>query len=58
MLVRLARAYAGELKVLAIGPLTNIAEALRLGAFFAVARGVDHGDGRGGPGPREHHSGG
>jgi purine nucleosidase len=30
MLVRLARSHAGELKVLAIGPLTNIAEALRL----------------------------
>jgi purine nucleosidase len=30
MLVRLARAHAGALKVLAIGPLTNIAEALRL----------------------------
>lgn len=30
MLVRLARAYPGSLKVLAIGPLTNIAEALRL----------------------------
>ncbi|MCQ6269129.1 nucleoside hydrolase [Pseudarthrobacter sp. R1] len=30
MLVRLARAYRGSLKVLAIGPLTNIAEALRL----------------------------
>ena len=30
MLVRLARTYPGTLKVLAIGPLTNIAEALRL----------------------------
>lgn len=30
MLVRLARENAGELRVLAIGPLTNIAEALRL----------------------------
>jgi purine nucleosidase len=30
MLVRLARLYPGSLKVLAIGPLTNIAEALRL----------------------------
>ncbi|MDQ0870159.1 purine nucleosidase [Arthrobacter sp. V1I9] len=30
MLVRLARLYPGTLKVLAIGPLTNIAEALRL----------------------------
>ncbi|MGX1162005.1 purine nucleosidase [Arthrobacter sp. SLBN-100] len=30
MLVRLAHAHAGALKVLAIGPLTNIAEALRL----------------------------
>ncbi|TDL33716.1 nucleoside hydrolase [Arthrobacter nitrophenolicus] len=30
MLVRLARAYPGTLRVLAIGPLTNIAEALRL----------------------------
>ncbi|GAA3404696.1 nucleoside hydrolase [Pseudarthrobacter polychromogenes] len=30
MLVRLAHTYSGSLKVLAIGPLTNIAEALRL----------------------------
>ncbi|ELT44420.1 nucleoside hydrolase [Arthrobacter nitrophenolicus] len=30
MLVRLARTYPGTLRVLAIGPLTNIAEALRL----------------------------
>lgn len=30
MLVRLARSHAGSLRVLAIGPLTNIAEALRL----------------------------
>ncbi|MEW1810495.1 nucleoside hydrolase [Pseudarthrobacter phenanthrenivorans] len=30
MLVRLARLYPGELRVVAIGPLTNIAEALRL----------------------------
>ncbi|MBX7442927.1 MULTISPECIES: nucleoside hydrolase [unclassified Arthrobacter] len=30
MLVRLARAYPGTLRVVAIGPLTNIAEALRL----------------------------
>lgn len=30
MLVRLARENAGELRVVAIGPLTNIAEALRL----------------------------
>ncbi|MFB8369853.1 nucleoside hydrolase [Pseudarthrobacter sp. NPDC055928] len=30
MLVRLAHAYPGTLRVLAIGPLTNIAEALRL----------------------------
>ncbi|MFI2563749.1 nucleoside hydrolase [Paenarthrobacter sp. NPDC018779] len=30
LLVELARQYAGELRVVAIGPLTNIAEALRL----------------------------
>lgn len=30
MLVRLARTYPGTLRVVAIGPLTNIAEALRL----------------------------
>jgi len=30
LLVRLAREHAGELRVIAIGPLTNIAEALRL----------------------------
>ncbi|MET4581365.1 purine nucleosidase [Conyzicola nivalis] len=30
MLVRLAREHAGELRVIAIGPLTNIAAALRL----------------------------
>ncbi|MEW1921878.1 nucleoside hydrolase [Pseudarthrobacter oxydans] len=30
MLVRLARLYPGSLRVVAIGPLTNIAEALRL----------------------------
>ncbi|MFE4198413.1 nucleoside hydrolase [Paenarthrobacter sp. NPDC056912] len=30
LLVQLARQYAGELRVVAIGPLTNIAEALRL----------------------------
>lgn len=30
MLVRLAHQYAGELRVIAIGPLTNIAAALRL----------------------------
>ncbi|OIH84970.1 nucleoside hydrolase [Arthrobacter sp. UCD-GKA] len=30
MLVRLAREHAGELRVIAIGPLTNIASALRL----------------------------
>lgn len=30
MLVRLAHAYPGTLRVLAIGPLTNIAEALRM----------------------------
>jgi purine nucleosidase len=30
MLVRLARQYAGELRVVAIGPLTNIAAALRI----------------------------
>ncbi|MEJ1180972.1 MULTISPECIES: nucleoside hydrolase [unclassified Pseudarthrobacter] len=30
MLVRLAHAYPGTLRVLAVGPLTNIAEALRL----------------------------
>ena len=30
LLVRLARQYAGELRLIAIGPLTNIAEALRL----------------------------
>jgi len=30
LLVQLAREYAGELRVVAIGPLTNIAEALRL----------------------------
>ncbi|KIC65714.1 nucleoside hydrolase [Pseudarthrobacter phenanthrenivorans] len=30
MLVRLARLYPGDLRVVAIGPLTNIAEALRL----------------------------
>ncbi|MEV4990314.1 nucleoside hydrolase [Pseudarthrobacter sp. LMD1-1-1.1] len=30
MLVRLARAYTGELRVVAIGPLTNIARALEL----------------------------
>jgi purine nucleosidase len=30
MLVRLARLYPGELRVVAIGPLTNLAEALRL----------------------------
>jgi len=30
MLVRLARVYPGELRVVAIRPLTNLAEALRL----------------------------
>lgn len=30
LLVRLARQYPGELRVVAIGPLTNLAEALRL----------------------------
>jgi len=30
MLVRLARLYPGELRVVAIGPLTNLAEALKL----------------------------
>ena len=30
MLVRLAREYPGELRVVAIGPLTNLAEALKL----------------------------
>ena len=30
LLVRLAREHAGELRVIAIGPLTNLAEALRL----------------------------
>jgi purine nucleosidase len=30
LIVRLAREHAGELRVIAIGPLTNIAEALRL----------------------------
>lgn len=30
LLVQLARQYAGELRLVAIGPLTNIAEALRL----------------------------
>ncbi|MHC8609821.1 nucleoside hydrolase (plasmid) [Paenarthrobacter ureafaciens] len=30
LLVQLAREYAGELRIVAIGPLTNIAEALRM----------------------------
>ena len=53
LLVRMARAYPGELHVVAIAPLTNLAEALRIEPDLPNLVRPRHDHGRRRPGPRQ-----